>query len=175
MIHFNALTLSDIGYNVDQPVPDVIVNDLLKQLNSISGITCYKDTLIELDKKIYEVLKSRGFVWDQRDVFHACRLWKNEGFKHSVDFYNETLKIAIEVEKSEVKRIHHDILKLLNGSMTFIPKVKYGVLIYPEYTIVSRKPRNFHKVVMNDMNFYFRKVLEGTGLKDVILIRYIIS
>ena len=46
-----------------------------------------------------------------------------EGFRNEVDFYNPSKKIAIEVEKTEVKRVIHAVLKLVNGSMTFMPRI----------------------------------------------------
>jgi hypothetical protein len=39
-------------------------------------------------------------------------------FEHSVDFYNQKDKVAIEVEKAEIKRVVHDILKIINATKT---------------------------------------------------------
>jgi hypothetical protein len=40
-----------------------------------------------------------------------CKLWDNEGFDHSVDLYHPDERIAVEVEKSERKRVSDDLIK----------------------------------------------------------------
>lgn len=63
-----------------------------------------------------------------------CKLWEDGEFNHSVDLYNEEERIAIEIEKSERKRISDDILKFIKGKKSQKggePKINFGVLIVP--------------------------------------------
>lgn len=64
----------------------------------------------------------------------VCKLWENEGFDHSVDLYNPEKRIAIEIEKSERKRVSDDILKFIKGGKTQKAKrkkIEFGCLIVP--------------------------------------------
>lgn len=91
----------------------------------------------------------------------------------SVDFLNEDEKIAIEVEKTEVKRIIHAVLKLINGSLTFVPKIRYGVIIHPEkYKRSSGKEAPFSSRVFSEVPFYFRRLIGNTMLNDILFIVY---
>lgn len=64
----------------------------------------------------------------------ACKLWEPE-FDHSVDLYNPRERIAVEIEKSERKRVSDDLLKFIRGGMTDGPDgrklVEFGCLIVP--------------------------------------------
>lgn len=64
----------------------------------------------------------------------VCKLWDNEGFDHSVDLYNAEKRIAVEIEKSERKRVSDDILKFIKGGKTQQAnrkKIEFGCLIVP--------------------------------------------
>src|SRR5687768_10237646 len=77
-----------------------------------------------LERELSNALRSAGYLWDAEDKTQ-CRLWRPD-FQHTVDFFHPRLRVAVEVEKTEVKRIVHDVLKLINGSLTFVPKVRFG-------------------------------------------------
>jgi hypothetical protein len=64
----------------------------------------------------------------------ACKLWKDKGFDHSVDLYQPEERIAIEIEKSERKRVSDDLLKFIKGGQTYRDKrhrIEFGCLIVP--------------------------------------------
>lgn len=64
----------------------------------------------------------------------ACKLWADEGFDHSVDVYSPEERIAIEIEKSEVKRISDDLLKFIRGGETREAngrRIEFGCLVVP--------------------------------------------
>ena len=64
----------------------------------------------------------------------TCKLWSNEGYNHSVDLYHPEKRIAIEIEKSERKRLSDDILKFIKGGKTQRngrKKIEFGCLIVP--------------------------------------------
>jgi hypothetical protein len=64
----------------------------------------------------------------------ATKLWKDSGFDHSVDLYHPEKRIAIEIEKSERKRVSDDLLKFIKGGQTYRDKrhkIEFGVLIVP--------------------------------------------
>jgi hypothetical protein len=59
---------------------------------------------------------------------------ENSGFDHSVDLYHPEKHIAIEMEKSERKRVSDDLLKFINGGQTYRKKghkIEFGALIVP--------------------------------------------
>lgn len=63
-----------------------------------------------------------------------CKLWKDHGFDHSVDLYESEKRIAIEIEKSERKRVSDDILKFIKGGKTqrdTRKRIEFGCLIVP--------------------------------------------
>jgi hypothetical protein len=64
----------------------------------------------------------------------ATKLWKDKGFDHSVDLYHAEKRTAIEIEKSERKRVSDDILKFIKGGQTYRDKrhrIEFGCLIVP--------------------------------------------
>lgn len=64
----------------------------------------------------------------------ACKIWKDKGFDHSVDLYHPEERIAIEIEKSERKRVSDDILKFIKGGQTWRDKrhrIEFGCLVVP--------------------------------------------
>lgn len=96
--------------------------------------------------------------------------------RNEVDFYNPSKKIAIEVEKSEVKRVIHAVLKLVNASMTFMPKVKHGVLWCRMYIRQSGKKSPFFGRVKKELPFYFQKIIpDNCNLQDILIIVYNMS
>jgi len=63
-----------------------------------------------------------------------CKLWDNEGFDHSVDLYHPDERIAVEVEKSERKRVSDDLIKFNKGWKTQKSnrkKIEFGSIIVP--------------------------------------------
>ena len=116
-------------------------------------------------------IQQYGYVWGEKDK-SMCSLWRPD-FRMSVDFYNEKEKIAVEIEKTEVKRIIHDVLKLVNGSLTFVPKARYGVIIHPHtYKRTSGKESIFASRVVSEVSFYFRRLIGNTLLNDILFIVY---
>lgn len=64
----------------------------------------------------------------------ACKLWAEKGFNHSVDLYNPDKRIAVEIEKSETKRVSDDILKFIKGGKSQKDNrkiIEFGCLIVP--------------------------------------------
>jgi hypothetical protein len=159
------------NYVVSFPFPDEERRMLEKCITSIN-LKTPKDILVSLESELAKSLEPNGYLYF-RNHPNACRLWLPD-FRNEVDFYNSEKKIAIEVEKSEVKRVVHAILKLVNASMTFIPKVKYGVLIVPEvYARHSKKISPFFSRVKKELPFYFQKIIPNNcNLQDVLIIVY---
>jgi len=126
-----------------------------------------------LEKAIEQKLDSKGYICSLNDPGKRCQLWQPD-YGHEADFYNPEKKISIEVEKTEVKRVIHDVLKLVNGSMTFVPKVRYGVLIIPHrYIRKSGKDAPFFSIVRRELPFYFQKIIpEKCNLHDILIIVY---
>lgn len=124
-----------------------------------------------MEQLLDQELSQYGYVWSEKHQ-ESCQIWRPE-FVMTLDFFNEAKKVGIEVEKTEVKRIIHDILKLINGSLTFVPKIRYGVLIYPkQYRRTSGKVSPFATRVEREIPFYFRRLLINTMLNDILLITY---
>ncbi len=64
----------------------------------------------------------------------ATKIWKDKGFDHSVDLYHTEKRIAIEIEKSERKRVSDDLLKFIKGGQTWRDnrhRIEFGCLIVP--------------------------------------------
>ena len=64
----------------------------------------------------------------------ATKLWRDSGFDHSVDLYHPEKRIAIEIEKSERKRVSDDLLKFIKGGKTYRNGrniIEFGCLILP--------------------------------------------
>lgn len=130
-----------------------------------------KEKILEgaMEKK----LEPLGYICSLNDTEKRCQLWQPD-YGHEADFYNPTKKVSIEVEKTEVKRVVHDVLKLINGSMTFVPKVRYGVLVIPyRYIRRSGKEGSFFSIVKRSLPFYFQKIIpEKCNLHDILIIVY---
>lgn len=97
-----------------------------------------------------------------------CKLWMDDGFNHSVDLYHPGKRIAIEIEKSERKRLSDDILKFIKGGKTQRnnrKKIEFGCLIVP---VNYRGSGNIFAGALNTLNF-MRSVL---FIEDVAVIGY---
>lgn len=97
-----------------------------------------------------------------------CKLWANNGFNHSVDLYHPEKRIAIEIEKSERKRVSDDILKFIKGGKTQRnkrKKIEFGCLIVP---VNYRGSGNIFAGALNTLDF-MRSVL---FVEDVAVIGY---
>jgi hypothetical protein len=111
----------------------------------VSAVEAVPDRIFTDGKKGVEIRKFDSVISDELpDYAHehdsetgrnsACKLWDNEGFDHSVDLYNPEKRIAIEIEKSERKRVSDDILKFIKGGKTQRAnrkKVEFGCLVVP--------------------------------------------
>jgi hypothetical protein len=125
----------------------------------------------KLEQELASSLKRAGYLWDDEHPAE-CGLWRPD-FNMSVDFFHPSLRIAVEVEKTEVKRIVHDVLKLINGSLTFVPKVRYGVVIHPRvYKRTTGKESVFGTRVVSEVAFYFKGLLAHSKLNDILFIAY---
>jgi len=167
----SSRTLGEAPFNFDVgwPFPDEERQILESAVKNVEIKTPAEIGAMEplLDQQLVKY----GYLWSQKHR-ERCRIWRPE-FDMTLDFFNEAKKIGIEVEKTEVKRIIHDILKLINGSLTFVPKIRYGVIIYPkEYRRVSDKVSPFAARVEREVPFYFRRLLINTMLNDLLLITY---
>ena len=126
----------------------------------------------EIDEMLSEVLRQHGYLSEHsRD--DEVRLWRPD-HRHSVDLYCPDAMIAIEIEKTERKRIVHDLLKIYNGGLTFVPRVRYGVLIFPDvYISSSGKQASFgSNAVVRDLEFYFRPLFSRGEIRDILCISY---
>ncbi|MCT9095161.1 hypothetical protein [Haloarchaeobius sp. HME9146] len=54
--------------------------------------------------------------------YSATEIWKDKNFDHSVDLYHAENRIAIEIEKSERKRVSDDLLKFINRAQAYRKK-----------------------------------------------------
>lgn len=172
-MRIESYTLADppFHYVISFPFPEDERQILVDSIRSID-LRTPTEVLQSLETEMAKRLTPNGY-YSSKDNPDACRLWFPD-FKNEVDFYNPPKKIAIEVEKSEVKRVIHDMLKLVNGSMTFMPKVKYGVLVIPNiYVRKTGKKSPFFSTVKRELPFYFQKIIPGNcNLQDVLIIVY---
>lgn len=171
----NHYTLGDLGFKIINEFPKLERKRLVNTVGSITKFKKYGDVSHgALDQEIDNALKLFGYAWDKDNTLkvegkHPCFLWSDT--KHSVDFYNSEGKIAIEIEKTEVKRIPHDVLKFLLASE--IGKVEYGVLIIPKIYRTSTEDRTFESTVIGNIQFYFKSVIaKYPDLKDILFIVY---
>jgi len=95
-------------------------------------IKALENALIEssartLEEKLLEELRK----WDSDFEGEVTLFQKGKKhWKYCVDIYNPRLKIAMEVEKTEVKRILHDLLKFSIGNKKHL--IDVGVLVVPK-------------------------------------------
>lgn len=99
----------------------------------------------------------------------SCKLWKADGFDHSVDLYHPERRLAIEIEKSERKRVSDDILKFIKGGKTQRDgrkKIRFGCLIVP---VNYRGSGNVFAGSVNTLEF-MRSIL---FVEDVLVLGYV--
>lgn len=97
------------------------------------------------------------------------KLWRNNGFNHSVDLYNKDKRIAVEIEKSERKRVSDDFLKFIKGAKTRDNKrnkIIHGCVIVP---VNYRGSGNIFSHSMNELEF-MRSIM---FVDDICVIGYI--
>lgn len=168
---FSSYTLSDeqFGFDVHWSFPE---QERIVIENAIRSMADYDvNNISNLDHDLGIKLFESDYLNEQNHK-ENCQLWLPD-FKNSVDLYKPSMKIAIEIEKTEKKRILHDILKFINGSITFVPKIEYGVLIIPKtYKRSSGKESSFFSTVKKEVPFYLSKIFESSRLKDILFIVY---
>ncbi|WP_248516345.1 hypothetical protein [Salinarchaeum laminariae] len=103
-------------------------------------VTVFEDTskhneIGAFDAAIADNLPQYEYEGDAAGGYNPnCKLWSHQGFNYSVDLYDATDRIAIEVEKSERKNVSDDLLKFQKGYRTqkdSRPKIEFGCLIVP--------------------------------------------
>ena len=132
--------LSDIrAQKTSREFPDEEFQEIQSALQAVSPEIFRGDTggneIKKFDAIIAENLPGYEHEHDSENGRNSvCKLWENEGFNHSVDLYNPAERIAIEIEKSERKRVSDDILKFVKGGKTQKAnrqKIEFGCLIVP--------------------------------------------
>jgi len=168
------LTLKDLGFYITFPFPETDKNIIIRAIKSLKIEPKQNQIQKNLDSELAEALKNEGYYYS-KDVdpgkSSKCKLWEPD-FQNSVDLFNPERKIAIEIEKAEIKRVIHDILKLVNASKTFKPKVRFGVLMVPDKYFVGSRFSNFIGQVKKEISFYFGGVIDGFSLLDILIIAY---
>lgn len=170
-MEYTSYTLADAPFHFDIALP--FPQDQRQILETaMSAVTIARPSEIPtLEQQLNTRIAPHGYLWD-RQHREKCSLWRPD-FRMSLDFFNEENKIGIEVEKTEVKRVIHDFLKLINGSMTFVPRIRYGVIIHPKtYKRESGKESEFSGRVFSEVPFYFRRLILNTLLNDVLFLVY---
>ncbi len=168
---YASYTLAErpFDFDISWPFPDSQRKLLEKAISEISISSPHE--IDKFEELFNQKISPHGYLWERKHK-DRCRLWRPD-FKMSADFFNEKEKIGIEVEKTEVKRIIHDVLKLVNGSLTFVPRIRYGVIIHPEiYKRTSGKESAFASKVVNEISFYFRRLTVNTPFNDLLFIVY---
>jgi len=97
----------------------------------ISALKAVLETYDErLDERLLEELKKRDeeFLGLEVPIFRDARFRLKHGY--TVDIYQPKRKIAIEIEKTEVKNIWKDLVKLSIANKKKL--VRYGVIICPK-------------------------------------------
>lgn len=97
----------------------------------VSALRAVLETSDEhLDERLLEELKKRdgGFQGLEVPIFEEPRFRIKRGYK--VDIYHPKQKIAIEIEKTEVKNVWKDLIKFSLGNRKGL--IKHGVLIVPK-------------------------------------------
>ena len=162
-----TLTLKDLGFKIKENFPQNIKAELLSELEKIDFLFQERN-----DSKIVEKLKPLGYVSEFENK-KECQIFNEKKPKHSVDFYHQGHKIAIEVEKAEVKRILHDVIKLMKAAEHEF--IDFGVLIIPKKYQTLKAERVFSETVKNDISFYFNAFFNPQihKLKDILIMIYI--
>lgn len=168
------LTLKDLGFYITFPFPESHKEIIVRAIRSLKIEARQHQIQKSLDQELGEALKNEGYYYSKDadpEKSSKCKLWQPD-FQYSVDLFNPERKIAIEIEKAEIKRVIHDILKLVNASKTFKPKVRFGVLLVPDKYFVGSRFSNFIGRVKKDISFYFGGVIDGSNLLDLLIISY---
>ncbi|SFR44293.1 hypothetical protein SAMN04487947_1500 [Halogeometricum rufum] len=122
-----------------------------------------------LDSHVADAIPDYYFEEDAASGRNSkCKLWTPD-FDHSVDLYHPEERIAIEIEKSQQKRVSDDILKFVKGGKTQRnnrKKVEFGCLIVPVNW--GSKNNNLYNEAMQCMRF-IRSVLH---VEDIAVIGY---
>ncbi|WP_020220526.1 hypothetical protein [Halarchaeum acidiphilum] len=128
-----------------------------------------KDSDEDLDRHIAHGLPDYHFEQDARTGRNPrCKLWCPD-FDHSVDLYNTDERIAIEIEKSQRKRVSDDVLKFIRGGKTHEnnrKKIEFGCLVVPVNW--GSGNNDLFNEAMNCMRF-IRSVLH---VEDIAVIGY---
>ncbi|WP_439028095.1 hypothetical protein [Haloarchaeobius sp. DT45] len=123
----------------------------------------------DLDSHVARALSDYHFEQDSESGMNSkCKLWAPE-FNHSVDLYHPEERIAIEVEKSQRKRVSDDILKFVKGGKTQLKnrkKIEFGCLIVPVNW--GERNKDLYNEAMRCMQF-IRSVLH---VEDIAVIGY---
>lgn len=145
----------------------------------VSAVETVPDRIFTDGKKGVEIRKFDSVISDELpDYAHehdseagrnsACKLWADAGFNHSVDLYNPDKRIAIEIEKSETKRVSDDILKFIKGGKSQKDNrqlIEFGCLIVP---VNYNGTINIFDGCMNNLEF-MRGVL---FVEDIAVVGY---
>lgn len=129
----------------------------------------FKNANRDIDGFVAQSLPDYEFEQDSDSGWNPeCKLWAPE-FKHSVDLYHSEGRIAIEIEKSQQKRVSDDILKFIKGGKTQRDnrkKIEFGCLVVP--TNWGRSNNDLYNEAMRCMRF-IRAVLH---VEDIAVIGY---
>lgn len=156
-----------MGFPIKFPFPADERNRILKAIGEIT-FSSQKEVQRGLDAELARKLSKDGYTSDK----NVCKLWRPD-FEHAIDIYNPSRLIGIEIEKSEKKRVVHDVLKLVNGASTFVPKIRYGVLIIPSKYFVRGKPKSFATTAKQDIRFYVGNIIaNSTNMHDLLVVVY---
>lgn len=167
-MEFMSYTLQDQPFNfqIPEPFPAVEKQQLEVALHLVE---LTRNTQCRLDDLLQPGLERLGYSRQRKD----CQIWAPE-FDHCFDFINPKKGIAIEIEKSEVKRIVHDVLKFVKGSRLTKKKIRYGVLVIPNRykSAKSNHERAFWEIVQQDVVFYCKDIILESDLKDILFLVY---
>jgi len=170
-MQFDSFTLSEgeLGWNVQFPFPSsqrAVIENAIREVNPPAP------PYGELDELLAEELATHGYFSEHAND-EEVQLWRPE-HQHTVDLYSPNHSIAIEIEKTERKRIVHDLLKIHNGGLTFVPRVRYGVIIFPrQYVSGTGTTHGFGtNAVIADLNFYYRPLFARGPIDDILCIAY---
>jgi len=154
------------------PFPEGEYDRILRAVQEAPD-SVFDDNDEDLDGYIAENLLDYEFEQDADSGRNdACKL--SDKFDHTVDFYHPEKRIAIEVEKTQQKRISDDILKFIMGGKwerDEVSKIKFGCLVVP-VNYGQRSDRsttdNLFKEAMKNLEFT-RSVLH---VHDIVVIGY---
>lgn len=155
------------------PFPEEEYNRILRAVQDAPD-SVFGDNDEDLDGYIAENLPDYEFEQDADSGRNeACKL-RPKKFDHTVDFYHPEKRIAIEVEKTQQKRVSDDILKFIMGGKwkrSNESKIKFGCLVVP-VNYGERSDRsttdNLFKEAMKNLEFT-RSVLH---VNDIAVIGY---